>query len=154
MSAGFHIIGLAEALRLIEAPVRPAAVSRLAATAAETYVELVHDWIDGGHAFTPRTGHLEQSIAWLPAGEGEAVVYAGMEYAAPVEKGSRPHKIRPKPWRKGLKISHGGGYSIEAEINHPGSKPYPYLFADQEHRMNQMTDACTAELAKLIAGAR
>lgn len=153
MNGGLTITGLAEALRRIEAPLRPAAVNHLAAVAAETYVELVHDWIDGGHSFTPRTGHLEQSITWRPDGEGQAEVFTGMAYAGYVEKGTKPHKIRPKPGRRALKIPTGSGYTLVAEVNHPGSKPYPYLFADQAHRVNRMTEACTAELAKLIAGA-
>jgi phage gpG-like protein len=153
MNGGLTITGLDTALRMIEAPVRPAAVDHLAAVAAETFVESTHDWIDGGHAFTPRTGHLEQSITWRPDGEGQAVVSANMAYAGYVEQGTKPHKIKPKPGRKALKIPTGSGYTLVGGVNHPGSKPHPYLYADEANRMNQMTDACTAELAKMIAGA-
>lgn len=131
--------------------------------AAESLVDDMHDWIEAGHAFTPRTGHLQQSINWLPAGNGVAHVYANAVYAGWVEKGTDPHVILPKAGRKGLKIPTGGvsspvgpqmagqGYVIRRKVNHPGSKAHPYFFADLDNRSAHMQERALSVLAARMA---
>lgn len=121
--------------------------------AAERYVDDIHDWIDADKAFTPHTGQLQQSINWRPAGDGSAEIYANAKYAFWVEHGTDAHVIKPKSGRKGLKIPTGGvsspvgpqmaggGYIIRRQVNHPGSKPHPFFFADQDHRAEHMLAA-------------
>lgn len=129
----------------------PALDQHLANTLAQTWIEAAHDYIDAGKSFRPDTGILEQSMGWLPTGGGTADVYAKAGYAGYVEKGTPPHTIRPRRGRKGLKIPNGGGYSIEAEVNHPGSKAYPYFFTDLDHRTMLMEQAGLAVLAEAAA---
>lgn len=114
----------------------PRNVQLVANAAAESYVDDTLDWIQSGEAFQGRTGQLEQSINWRSARGGVAEVFAQADYANYVEFGTRPHVIEPKPGRKGLKIpvTTGGGFIIRRRINHPGSKPHPFFFADRDNR--------------------
>lgn len=123
--------------------------------AAESFVDDTLDWIKAGKGFTPRTGQLEQSINWRPAGNGIAEVFAQAEYAPYVEYGTSPHVIEPKPGRGGLKIpvSGGGGYIIRRKVNHPGSKPHPFFFADLDNRKQHMQERALSVLAARIAQA-
>ena len=107
--------------------------------AAESYADDMHDFIDAKKSFTPRTGQLQQSINWEPNGNGSATVYAQADYAGFVEEGTKAHVIRPKN-RKALRFPVGGGagFGFAKVINHPGSKPYPYFFADQTARGENM----------------
>ena len=133
--------------------------------AAESYVSDTHDWIDAGKGFTPHTGQLQQSINWHPTGNGTAEVYANSEYAGWVEYGTQPHVIAPKDGRKGLKIPTGGisspigpqmpggGYVIRRSVNHPGSKPHPFFFAEIDERQQHMQERSLSVLASIIADA-
>lgn len=121
--------------------------------AAERYTDDTHDWIDAGHGFTPRSGQLQQSIGWHPNGNGVATVFVNADYAMPVEFGSRPHVIRPKD-RKALRFPvGGGGFGFAKVINHPGSKPHPFFFADRDNRVNNMHSAAMSVLAHAMGGA-
>lgn len=118
----------------------------VANVAAEQWVEETLDWIASGRSFVSRTGQLEQSIGWAPSGTG-AEVYANAEHARYVEEGTKPHAIEPKA-RKALKVMMpGGGYILRKMVDHPGSKPYPFLFADVEGRKERLRPA----LLRLIA---
>lgn len=133
----------------------PRNVGLVVKAAAEAYVDETLDWIKAGQAFTSHTGQLEQSINWRPAGENAAEVYANAEYAGFVEHGTGPHIISPKPGRAGLKIpvAGGGGYIIRRSVNHPGSKPFPFFFADVAQREQRMQARALSVLAAHI-GAR
>jgi hypothetical protein len=105
--------------------------------AAETYVKDIHDWIDSGRAFTPRTGNLQRSITWYMATENSARIIAQADYAKYVELGTKPHAILPKR-RKALKIPTPEGYIFRKKVNHPGSKPYPFFFANLQDRARRV----------------
>lgn len=137
--------------------------AQLAANAAaESYVEDTLDWIRAGNAFTPRSGGagLEGHISWRPQ-SGGALVYANKSYAAYVEQGTgihaghQPWVIGPKPGRKALKIpTRGpGGYVIRRNVVHPGSRPFPFFFADQDNRREHMAVAVRSVLLQRIANA-
>jgi hypothetical protein len=141
---------------VLQALADPALLDRAAYAAAESFNDDVHDWIDSGRAFTPRSrgGGLEQSINWRPAGAATAEVYAQKDYAGFVERGTGPHVIEPKPGRKGLKIpvAGGQGYIIRRKVNHPGSRPYPFMFADLDNRKQRMTARVLSVLAAHAGG--
>lgn len=122
----------------------------MAKAAAESYVDDIHDWIAAGKGFTPRTpgGGLEQAINWRSSGDS-AEVFANKDYAPYVEFGTGPHVIEPKPGRKGLKIpvSGGGGFIVRRKVNHPGSRPHPFFFADRDNRMAHMQERALSVLA-------
>lgn len=118
---------------------------------AERYVTEVHDFIDAGRGFTPHTGQLQQSINWHPNGNGAATVYANADYAEAVEFGTAAHVIRPRD-RRALRFPAGGGsFGFARVINHPGSRPHPYFFADQSTRSANMQAAGLSVLARILA---
>ena len=88
----------------------------------------VHRVIDEGRAFTPRTGHLQQSIRvdLSNINEGKAEIVADASYAPFVEFGTKPHVIKPKR-RQTLRWATEEGYIFAKLVRHPGSKPYPFF---------------------------
>ena len=130
----------------------PAIAQRVANASAESYNDDIHDWIDAGHGFTPRTGGgLEQSINWHPNGNGSATVYANKDYAGYVEEGTRAHVILPRN-RQALSFAVGGGagWGFARVINHPGSRPHPYFFTDQGNRSAHMQAKALSVLARTL----
>jgi len=109
------------------------AIKNAVARSAERYVTMMHDYIDAGKAFTPRTGHLQRTIGWRMESENSAVVFANAEYAPFVELGTRPHTILPKR-AQALRFEKGGRWVFAKRVNHPGSKPYPFFYAELEER--------------------
>jgi len=127
----------------------PRMAQKIANVAAECYNDDVHDWIDAGKGFTNRTGQLESNTNWHGNGDGSATVYANTDYAGFVEDGSGPHVIKPKDGRKGLRFGvSGGGYIIRRGVNHPGSKPHPFFFADISRREAHIQDKVLSVLAQ------
>ena len=117
----------------------PRITDKLVKVGAEVYVDETLDWIDAGKAFKGRTGILEQSIGWNFAGNGTAEVFANAEYAGWVEEGTEPHVIEPRAGRSALKIpSSAGGFFFTGKVDHPGSKPHPFFFADRDNREDKM----------------
>jgi len=160
---------------VLQALADPALVDKAVNAAAESFNDDIHDWIDSGRAFTSHGGGagLEGAINWRPAGHGVAEVYVRDQsfqrynekldyryasnpagYAAAVEYGSGPHVIRPRPGRKGIKIpvTGGAGYIVRREVNHPGSRPYPYMFADLDNRKERMIARVLSVLAAHAGG--
>ncbi|ASF48757.1 transcriptional regulator [Methylovulum psychrotolerans] len=123
----------------------------MANAAAESYTDDTLDWVAEGKSFTSRTGQLEQSVGWRPLGDGSAEIYANAEYALYVEEGTRPHVILPKNGRA-LKIptSGGGGYILRRKVNHPGTAPMPFFFADGAGREQRMGERALSVLAGVI----
>jgi len=115
--------------------------------AAETYVKDIHDWIDSGRAFRPRTGNLQRSITWYMATENSARIITQADYAKYVEFGTKPHAILPKR-RKALKIPTPEGYIFRKRVSHPGSKPYPFFFANLQNRAKRVA----VEFMKALEG--
>ncbi|MDP1664132.1 MAG: HK97 gp10 family phage protein [Methylobacter sp.] len=130
----------------------PGNAQLLANAMAESYTDDTLDWIQSGRSFTGRTGQLAQSIGWRPAGNGSAEVYANAEYAGFVENGTRPHVIRPRNGRAlRFPIGGGAGFGFARVINHPGSRPHPFFFADSAARGEHMQAAGLSVLARIIA---
>ena len=106
--------------------------------AGKEYYKQVQDDIDAGNSFTPRTGNLQDSITFRYR-NFQSIIGAHKEYAPYVEYGTRPHKIRAKNARF-LTIPTDDGFLFVKEVNHPGSKPYPFMFLNLEKRLKQATD--------------
>lgn len=109
------------------------------------------------HTFANRTTNLEKSIVGRLTGNRTSVgavdgtnnrvgrwkvsnidgetdgaqfgeIHAGMPYASFVENGTKPHMIFPKRATVLSWIPIGGGARVFARwVNHPGSKPYPFM---------------------------
>ena len=70
------------------------------------------------------TGHLRRSIS-TQMGDLEATIHtSNVKYAVIVEKGSKAHVIRPK--NKKALYWKGASRPVKM-VNHPGTKPKPYL---------------------------
>lgn len=78
-----------------------------------------------------RTGHLAEEIyaQHASAVSGDAVVgsiTAEADYAEAVSKGTMPHVIEAR--RGGsLRFSAGGSVVFRKRVNHPGTKPNPFM---------------------------
>lgn len=78
-----------------------------------------------------RTGELKRSIKADPVTATgpftvEGSVTAETEYAAAVHEGTDPHVIRAKNVRA-LKFDVGGKTVFRRSVNHPGTRPRPFL---------------------------
>ena len=123
--------------QILQANAVEKSLRRAVMIAAEAYVKDIHDWIDSGRAFRPRTGNLQRSITWYMATENSARIIAQADYAKYVEFGTKPHAILPKR-RKALKIPTPEGYIFRKKVSHPGSKPYPFFFANLQDRAKRV----------------
>ncbi|ADD81130.1 gp25 [Rhodococcus phage ReqiPine5] len=79
-----------------------------------------------------KTGNLGRSIQEDPIkATGPFSVSGGVtantNYAASVHDGTRPHVIRPKAGKKALKFNVGGRTVFAKKVNHPGTRPRPFL---------------------------
>ena len=73
-----------------------------------------------------RTGNLRRTIHLASATASEAVTVASARYAGVVERGSAPHVIVPRR-RKALRFKGTGGVVFAKRVNHPGTKPQPFM---------------------------
>jgi len=84
------------------------------------------------------TGRLRSSVVRQATGEYQRTTGTNVEYAAGVEFGTRAHVIRPKN-AKALKTPFG----FFKKVNHPGSRPKPFLFpaaeAERQRFINNLT---------------
>lgn len=132
----------------------PSISQRVANAAVESYNDDVHDWIDAGLGFTTRTGQLEGAVNWHPNSDGSATVYADTDYAQFVEEGTRAHVIRPRNGRAlRFPVGGGAGFGFARVINHPGSRPHPFFFADQVARGEHMQARALSVLAQAMVNA-
>lgn len=77
-----------------------------------------------------RTGRLRSSIRADPPRifslRGSLTVGSDLEYAAMVNDGTRPHRIRPRT-KRALRFVVNGQVVFARVVNHPGTKPNPFL---------------------------
>lgn len=71
-----------------------------------------------------KTGHLRKSIQGEVSGLTGTVHTSNVKYAPWVEKGTRPHTIKPK--RKKALYWQGAGHPVRI-VHHPGGAKKPYL---------------------------
>jgi len=100
--------------------------------AAAKYKEMTLDYIDEGKSFRNRTGVLRQSIIAV-----NNRVAAMARYAPFVEFGTRPHIILPRR-KKALRFIKDDKEIFAKRVRHPGSKAYPFLFADIQRRKEEV----------------
>ncbi len=109
-------------------------LSLLADQAAEIYTEDVVAFIRDHNI--SKSGGLESQIGWRPEGN-KSLVFTRDEWPAHLEYGTKPHIIRPKD-RKALRIPTEEGYVFAKQIDHPGTSPVPFFFADQMERQKNI----------------
>lgn len=96
-----------------------------------------------------RTGKLLQSITAERVG-ADARATVGVKYGEVLEKGSRPHLIKPKNGKM-LVFTVGGKKVFAKSVNHPGSKPRPYFYPAIESaksNLNQLVAEVIPSLKK------
>jgi len=89
------------------------------------------------------TGRLAQSIKEDPiTSSGPLRVSGGVTSNAPysvfVHQGTKPHVIRPRN-ASALKFQSGGETVFAASVNHPGTKPRPFLTNALERVLRNLT---------------
>lgn len=137
-----------------------AAVTRIRAEMARTVPralrrsgDLVAESARAQHGYQDRTGNLTRSIYADPVESGAAGsmhvdVAANANYAAAVEFGTKPHKIRPRK-AKVLVFGTVSGKVFAREVNHPGTKPTNFM----AEALERETDDVEAELDDALQSA-
>lgn len=85
-----------------------------------------------GQVLRAPTGNLRNAVrAYPPAGDqfpiiGSVAVDRTAPYGKMLEKGTRPHDIRPIR-AKALRFTVGGDVRFAKVVHHPGTKPMPFM---------------------------
>ena len=95
------------------------------------------------HNFTTRSGQLSRSISIDVASSGlHGEVYLDetmAEYGPAIHDGSKPHKIEPKT-KKALSFESGGSLYARRSVQHPGTKPDPFLTEALENKQSEIAN--------------
>lgn len=89
------------------------------------------------HRFKTKTAMLERSVTVSFPDEMTGRVFlnpAIAGYANAIHDGSRPHRIEPKRRKRLRWATPGGGFAFARQVNHPGTKADPFLYAALEAR--------------------
>jgi hypothetical protein len=124
---------------------------RLAGPVRQRFIELLADvTFDTMRELAPvRTGYMRDSIRELIS-EGEARVGPADPKAVFVEYGTRPHVIRPVN-ASCLAFFAGGRMIFTAYVNHPGTRPQPfvrYAAEEAQRRAPEIWEQAFKEVAK------
>jgi HK97 gp10 family phage protein len=109
----------------------------------------------GPDRFKNQTGNLRRSIFRRVDGPHRGVIGVGEKYGAYVEFGTRPHVITPKKGKFLAFKSKSGKVVYAKRINHPGSRPYPFMQPAMENnqgRIVQIYDQVSREVVAAMAG--
>ena len=83
------------------------------------------------HAYTDRTGNLTGKtsgrVITSTHGGAEGEIVADAPYASFVEEGTKPHEIVPRRGQWLAWEAAQGDWHFARRVNHPGSKPYPFM---------------------------
>ncbi len=103
--------------------------------------------------FKPRTGHLQRSTEWKlhRLANGRLVrIQNTAKYAQPIEYGARPHVIRPRR-KKALRFIVRGKVAFAASVNHPGNKPYRFLYKATNSALRILHSGLSQGMSRLAA---
>lgn len=87
-----------------------------------------------------KTGTLRRSIGMDVTAAGTTItlsVFAKAKHASFVEQGTRPHVIMPRKARV-LRFQSGGKTVFAMRVNHPGTKPRPFLRPAVEEEIRKL----------------
>lgn len=110
------------------------------------------------HAYTDRTGNLTRSIRpkFEPRREDliEGQLLAEAKYASFVEGGTRPHPIKARnaPF---LVFRWNGHLVRKKRVNHPGTKPFPFMgpaYLAMERKMIEVIELGIASFQRFFNG--
>lgn len=117
-------------------------------TKATTWVQEDAKRISPG-SFKNQTGNLRRNIWRRVESAARGVIGVGEKYGAYVEFGTKPHIITPKKARV-LKFKSGGKTIFARKINHPGSRPYPFMEPAFKDNLNRITSEYTNVAAHIV----
>jgi hypothetical protein len=104
-------------------------------------------------AFKPRTGRLQRGqkyqVRRLSSGR-LLKLYNDVSYANPIDKGARPHIIRPRRARA-LRFVWHGELRFFAKVNHPGNRPYKFAYRAWRSSHRVGGDYLARRMAELAA---
>ncbi len=109
------------------------------------YAKEHHEYKDGPTSGLTNSIQPAGVTGSFKAGTLEGAVAAGAPYAAAIEHGARPHKIRAK-YRKALRWSVPTGFRFATEVNHPGNRAYRFL----ENALDAQMPTITAEMEAAV----
>ena len=92
--------------------------------------EFAKQFVYQSPGFKPRSGELQRATEWqtVRTASGRIVRIRNRKaYAAPIDLGSKPHVIEARR-RKALAFSVGGKLIFRRRVNHPGNRPYRFLY--------------------------
>jgi len=72
------------------------------------------------------TGRLKNSVKWEVNYKDSSIDFYMVDYASDVEFGTKPHVIVPKN-KKALHWKSGGKDVFAKKVNHPGTRPQPFI---------------------------
>lgn len=102
--------------------------------------------------FKRRTGRLQDStkakVVRLRSGAVLKLTNA-VPYAAAIEYGSRPHKITAKAGKTLAFMGRGGAMVFRQSVNHPGNRPYKFLYRATNAAGRVFEAAMKSGMAKL-----
>ncbi len=98
--------------------------------------------------FKNQTGNLRRSIQKQVTSPYRGIVYTDEKYGEYVEFGTRPRTIYPKNG-KFLAFKVNGKMVFARKVNHPGSKPYPFMRPAFENTKDDVEKIYT-EMAQII----
>lgn len=95
------------------------------------------------------TGNLQRSIftevkPWL------GIIGVGASYGAGVEFGTKPHTITPTNKKALAFVSHGFGWIVKS-VNHPGTRPKPFLTPAFENSLSSIKEIFKRAITKVLS---
>ena len=108
-------------------------------------------FVHSGPGFKPRSGELQKATTGQvirTARLGVVRLQNRKPYAAPIDKGSRPHLIRARAGGT-LRFSSGGRVFFRKQVDHPGNRAYRFLERANQHAGEQFLRDMTASMAAL-----
>lgn len=138
-------------------------IGRACLTSVRSAIDYGGHLARGTHRFETRTGNLEAhtggQVLATSLYETEGEIFADTRYASFVDKGTKPHRIEPKTAGNEtsgtahmLRWENDSGVHFARGVNHPGTKPDPFMTnagieteAQLETALTHQTDeACEA----------
>lgn len=91
-------------------------------------------------SFKNRTGTLRRSIVARTHSAERGTVSTDVPYSTHVEFGTKPHTIYPRNKRFLAFKAASGKMVFARKVNHPGSRPYPYMRPAMENNQRQILE--------------
>lgn len=102
-------------------------------------------------SFKNQTGNLRRSIFREVQSAARGKIGVGEEYGFYVETGSGPHTIVPRK-KKLLRFRINGKWVFAKKVNHPGSKPYPFMQPAFENNIDKVVQEYAGIATAIVRG--